>query len=124
MIIIDPNPELGLFLLRLAIAIVFLAHGPQKLTKTNDVAKGMGMKPGQVMAVGLLETLGAASMILGVYTQIGAIMLAIVMLGAIYMKTQKWGKSFTGENGWELDFMVLVAIIAVFFNTPAAYTLF
>lgn len=123
MTFVDLNTDLAFFVLRLAIGIVFLAHEPQKFKVTAESAKGMGLSAPFVMFIGVLETLGAASMILGVWLQIGAILLTPVMLGAMYMKTQKWGKSFTGENGWELDFIVLTAVIAVFIGAPATYLL-
>ena len=119
--IVDLNPDLGMLLLRLALAVVFLAHGPAKLMKTKEMAKGMGMQPNMVMMVGAAETVGALSMLLGVATDIGAILLGIVMIGAIYFKTQKWGKKFTGEGGWELDFSLLVACLAVLLSGPGAF---
>lgn len=124
MVFVEPNIDLAFFVLRLALAIVFLAHGPAKLQKSQEMAGGMGMTPQQVMGIGALETLGALSMILGIYMQVGAAFLSVVMLGAIYFKTQKWNKGFTGENGWELDFIVLAAAIAVLLGAPATYSLF
>ncbi|MEX0649994.1 MAG: DoxX family protein [Candidatus Andersenbacteria bacterium] len=124
MTFVDIDQNLAFFILRLAIGIVFLAHGPQKFKLTTATAKSIGLPVELLKLVGFLETLGAASMILGVWTQAGAIFLATVMLGAIYMKTQKWGKKFTGENGWELDFIMLAAVLAVFLGAPATYSIF
>lgn len=120
---IDPNPDLALLVLRLALGILFLAHGPAKLQRSKEMAQGMGMSANAVLGVGLLETLGALSLILGMYTQVGALFLIAVMLGAIYFKTQKWNKSFTGENGWELDFIILAAALTVFLTSPASYSI-
>lgn len=123
MTFIEPNPDLAMFVLRLALGILFLAHGPVKLQNIEKSAKGLGLSSGLTTAVGLFETLGAASLILGVWTQVGAILLMVVMLGAIYTKTQKWDKKFTGENGWELDFIILAAALAVLLTAPTTYSL-
>ena len=123
MILFEFNPDLALLTLRLGLGILFLAHGPQKLMKSGAMAQGMGLTPAAVLGIGLLETLGALSVLLGVWTQIGAIFLGIVMLGAIYFKTQKWSKKFTGDSGWELDFIILAAALAVLFAGPGAFTL-
>lgn len=123
MIIVDFNPDLALLVLRLGLGILFLAHGPAKLMKSSEMAQGMGLKPAAVLGIGLLETLGALSVLLGLWTQVGAVFLGIVMLGAIYFKTQKWGKKFTGGSGWELDFIILASALAVLFAGPGAYTL-
>ncbi len=117
MILVEPNAELGLFILRLALGIVFLAHGPVKLRQPGVVAQSMDMKKNTILVVGFLETLGAVSMITGAWVQLGALFLAVVMLGAIYMKTQKWDRAFTREMGWELDFIILAALVVVFFTT-------
>lgn len=126
MTLIDINPDLAFFVLRLAAGILFLAHGPQKLgqEKAKKIAKGVGMKPGTIMLVGALETLGAISLILGAWMQIGALFLAAVMLGTIYLKTQKWNTKFTDPQGWELDFILLAVAIAVLLGAPTTYALF
>lgn len=124
MMLLALNTSLAFFVLRLALGIVFLAHGPQKFQGTAAKAQGMGMNPNLLTLVAVFETLGAISMILGVYTQIGALMLSVVMLGTIYMKTQKWNTAFTGNNGWELDFIILAAALAVLLGAPQTYALF
>lgn len=119
--VLPENPDVALLILRLGLGIVFLAHGPQKLMNTKQMASGLGMPTAFVFLVGLMETLGATSVILGVWERIGATLLAIVMLGAIYFKTMKWRKKFTGENGWELDFIILAAALTVVFTGAGQY---
>lgn len=123
MVFPDPNPEFAFFILRLALGILFLAHGPSKLQNPAGFAKSVGLPKYMGIVVGLLETLGAAAMILGIGTQVGAVFLMAVMLGAIYFKTQKWEKSFTEPGGWELDFIILAAALAVFLAAPSGYSL-
>ena len=121
--IISLNPDLGLFLLRLAIGAVYLAHGPSKFTDTARKSQGMGIPTNLLLVVAALETFGAVAMILGSFTQLASLGIIAVMLGAIYMKTQKWGKKFTGDGGWELDFILIAAALAILFIGPGSYTL-
>ena len=94
----------GLFLLRLVVAVIFVVHALMKLKKANAMA-----------ALGIVELLGAAGLALGLYTQIAALALVIVMLGAIYMKMAKWGYKFTemGKTGWEFDLVLLGALLTI-----------
>lgn len=109
--------DLGLFLLRLAIAVIFIYHALPKLKNSGGMAEMMGM-PGMgimVLILGLIEFLSAIALILGIYIQLAALLLAIVMLGAIFMKAMKWGVGFSAmdKTGWEFDLILLAANLAV-----------
>ena len=99
--------------LRLALAAIFFVHGSPKLKNAAAMAGGMGMSAGMVTLVGLAETIGALSMLLGLFTQLGALALVIVMIGATYFKTQKWHVPFSemGKMGWEFDLILLCAAL-------------
>ena len=123
MTFIEPNVDTAFFLLRIVVAIIFLAHGPGKLQNTKAEAEAMGLRSTMTMLVGALETLGAASLILGLWVQASALVLAGIMIGAIYFKTQKWDKNFTGPGGWEFDFLLLAASLAIALGAPTTYSL-
>lgn len=123
MILLAPSIDLALLVVRLALGVIFLAHGPMKFVKTKEMAAGLGLSATQVRGIGLMEVVGSLLVIGGVWEQIGAALLGIVMLGAIYFKTQKWGKDFTGENGWEFEFMLLTGAVAVLLAGGGAYAL-
>lgn len=123
MTLIEPNIDVAFLVLRLVLAVVFLAHGPMKLQKSSQLAPAMGLTSAQVMGIGILETLGILSMVTGAYLQLGALCFVVVMLGAIYFKSQKWNKQFSGENGWEFEFALLGAALAVLLGAPNTYTL-
>src|SRR6266581_7978486 len=105
----------ALLALRLGVGIIFLVHGRQKLRMWK-------MQPSAQMPAGLLsllkvlsiaEPLSGLAMIGGLLTQVAAAGQAVVMLGAIRLKAGQMKKSFTGDGGWELDFIILAAAIAV-----------
>mgnify|MGYP001607227807 FL=1 len=107
--------DLALLLLRLVIAGIFLAHGWPKLKNLKTTMANfniMGFKPGWLWGtyVALLETVGALMLILGVGTQIVALLLAGQMaVAAIWQKRQ--GKGLIG--GYELDLLLVAASLAL-----------
>ena len=96
----------GLLAMRLAICIIFLAHGPKKLS---------GAQGGFMLFIGICETLGALAMLLGFLTQLAAMGLGIIMLGAMYKKKFTWHVPFSTMSGigWEFDLMILGACLAL-----------
>ena len=107
--------DFGLFLLRLVIAIIFLYHGVPKLKNPKAMAQGIGWKKEAVFILGLVEVLSPIALILGVYMQLAALLLAIIMVGAIKMKAMKWGVPFAAhdKNGWEFDLILLAANVVI-----------
>ena len=79
------------------------------------MAKGMGWSPALPFLLGLVEVVSSVGMILGVYTQLAAILLGIVMLGALYFKLFRWKAPFsaTDKLGWEYDLILLAASVAI-----------
>ena len=81
------------------------------------MAEMMGMPQMAMMPVvlGLVELLAGIGIILGFYTQLAALLLAIIMLGAIFVKKMKWRVSFAAmdKTGWEFDLILLAANIAI-----------
>lgn len=107
--------DLGLLVLRLAISAIFIYHAIPKLTSAPVMARGMGMPAGMVMGLGVVELVSSLGLIFGIYIQLAALFLGLVMIGAIYFKTQKWHVPFFAmdKTGWEFDFILLAASIAV-----------
>jgi len=107
--------DTGLLLLRIAIAVIFLYHGLPKLTKSKMMSPMMGMPAGMIFMLGMIEVVASLGLVFGVYTQLSALILVIIMVGAIGMKIMKWNVPFaaTDKSGWEFDFILLFACIAI-----------
>lgn len=75
----------------------------------------MGMPAGMIFMLGGVEFLSSVGLAIGIYVQLAAVLLAIVMIGAIYFKMAKWHVSFAAmdKTGWEFDFILLAANIAI-----------
>ncbi len=106
--------------LRFALAAIFYVHSTPKLKNPGAMAGGMGMSSNMVWIVGLVETVAAASVLLGLLTQLGALAMVALMLGAIYYKTQKWSVPFSkmGTMGWEFDLIILAAALLLASTGP------
>ena len=98
--------DIGLLILRLAISIIFLAHALPKIQNK------MG---GAFFLLGIVEGISSLALIIGFYQQVAALLLAVVMVGAIGMKITKWGVPFTAmdKTGWEFDFILLAANLVI-----------
>ena len=62
-----------------------------------------------VAVLGLISTHIASANAAGAL----AIGLAVIMVGAINLKARKMHRGFTGDGGWELDFVILAANVAL-----------
>jgi len=105
----------SLLLLRLVIAVIFGTSGWSHMTQPRKRAESIGMSPSFTFALGIVELLGALSLTLGVYPQIGAAALIGVMLGAIQKKVFVWKSGFWGEKsqGWYYDLLYLVCNLVI-----------
>lgn len=119
--------DTGLFVLRLVIGILFLYHAIPKLKDAKGMAAMMGMegKGPMVLVLGLVETVSAIGIVLGVFIQPFALILVVIMLGAIVAKIIKWHVPFTArdQTGWEFDLVLLAANVAILLTGGGSITL-
>lgn len=115
----------GLLILRLAVAASFMYHGldKMKMWKMQPSEKMPSKMLSMFRLLSVVEPLGAIAFILGFLTQIAAIGFIIIMIGAIRFKTGQWQKKFADPGGWELDLVLLLAAIAVFFTGAGTISL-
>ncbi|MDN4595179.1 DoxX family protein [Polycladomyces subterraneus] len=99
--------EWGLLLGRIILGIIMLAHGLQKMSALGQVAKmfagQMGLPGPLAYVVAVVETVAGLLLILGLWVEIAAVAVGLVMVGAI--ATVKWKAGFFG--GYELDLALL-----------------
>ncbi|MBI2450666.1 MAG: DoxX family protein [Candidatus Nealsonbacteria bacterium] len=110
--------DFGIFLLRLAVGLIFLIHGTQKLAMWKmKPSPEMPSKMINIMrALSVVEPVSSLVLISGIFTQLAAGALALVMVGAIYFKAVVWKKKFSEPGGWEFDFILLAANLAIILN--------
>lgn len=107
--------DLGLFILRFAVGLIFLIHGLQKrgMWKMQPSAEMPSKMINIMKLLSVVEPLGAIALIIGIMPQTAAAVLALVMAGAIYFKIIVWKKKMTEPGGWEFDLILLAANLAI-----------
>lgn len=115
--------DLGLVLLRLMVALVFATSGWKHLKNPAERSKDIGMSKGFTVLLGAAEFLGSLGVAFGVLTQLAAIGLILVMLGAIQKKIFVWHIGFWASNGWNYDLMLVVMNLVIVFTAGGRYVL-
>src|SRR2546422_8037923 len=107
--------DAGLLLLRLMVAVVFLDSGWSHLKNAAERSKSIGASTGFTVFLGTAEVLGSMGVAFGVLTQLAAIGLILLMLGAIQKKIFVWKIGFWGGRayGWHYDLMLLVMNLVI-----------
>ncbi|MFW6206226.1 MAG: DoxX family protein [Gemmatimonadota bacterium] len=107
--------DVTLLLLRLMIAAVFATSGWSHMADPEGRAESIGMSPSFTRVLGIAEVLGALSVAVGLFAQIGAIVLVGVMLGAIQKKVFVWKTGFWGDQGqgWYYDLLYLTCSLVI-----------
>jgi putative oxidoreductase len=103
--------DLALLCLRLIVALVFFESGRRHATDPVGRAESIGLSPGATRVLGWAEMAAALGVALGVVTQVAALGLMLVMLGAIHKKIFVWRIGFWGDRtyGWHYDLLFLIA---------------
>ena len=106
---------IALLLLRLMIAAVFASSGWSHVSRPGERAESIGMSPPATLVLGAAELAGSVSLVLGLYAQVGAALLGLIMLGAIYKKMFVWKTGFWGgeSKGWYYDLLYLVCNLVI-----------
>ncbi len=118
--------DLGLLLLRLMVASIFVTSGWSHLTRAEERSRSIGMTKGFTLFLGLAELAGGLGVAVGAFTQLAALGLILVMLGAIYKKIFVWHTGFWGEeaSGWHYDLMLIIMNLVILCTDGGRWTLF
>jgi len=98
------------WLVRIVIAGIFFYHGYPKLGTSVANLGPIGY------LVGPFEVLGGLFILIGpftkeLFTRFGGVLLAIIMIGAIYMHVFKWGDSF-----FDVEYQMLLLALSLLFT--------
>ena len=119
--------DLALLILRLAVGCIFLLHGLPKrgLWSAQPSAQMPAAMLRNLRILSIAEPAGALGLIFGFLTQLAALGLVIVMLGAIQFLVTKVHRKFKEQDtpGWEFEFMLLVSSLVLFVTGAGKYAL-
>jgi putative oxidoreductase len=108
--------DVALLLLRVMVGIVFITSGWNHLRDPEARSKDIEQSKGTTIFLGAAELAGGLGVMLGLLTQLAAIGLILIMLGAIWKKIFVWHSGFwgkSGTNGWSYDTMFVVMNLVI-----------
>lgn len=115
------HQDLGVFLIRAGLAIVFIAHGWSKFSAMDQTVaffQSLGFVPFLAYFVATVELVGGVAMLCGLFTDIAGVALAIDMFVAIF--SAKSGKGFAS---YEFELMLLLAALGIALMHDGTYAL-
>jgi putative oxidoreductase len=123
------SDDTGKLILRLTLGILILLHGLSKLTGGVGGISGMlsshGLPGFLAYGVYVGEIIAPVLLIIGVYTRLGGLIIAINMVVAILLAHSGSIASMTNNGGWalELQGMFLFAGLAIAFMGAGRFSL-
>ncbi|GAB3279090.1 DoxX family protein [Parasphingorhabdus pacifica] len=114
--------DLVLLLARIALGVVFIAHGLQKFLQwgIGGTAQSFGQMgipvPGiSAWSTALIEVVGGAALLLGLALPLAGVLLALTMLGALALAHLGQGL-FVSDGGFEYVLVLAAGALALGFN--------
>jgi putative oxidoreductase len=117
--------DAALLFLRLLVGLVFVTSGWRHAKDPVTRAKSIGMSPGFTRFLGIAELAGGLGVALGGLTQIAALGLILIMLGAIQRKIFVWKTGFWGKaaDGWHYDLLFVAMNLVIATTGGGRYVL-
>ena len=130
--ILSTNAGFDTLALRIPAAIIFIAHGAQKLFAwfggyglegTGQWMASIGLEPGYQMALlaGSAEFFGGIALLIGLMVRPAALMLAVTMLVAIFSVHFVNGL-FMSANGYEFALALLAISVALMISGAGKFS--
>ena len=125
----SPVRDWGLLVTRVILGVVLVAHGWQKFTEwgiagTTASFQQMGIPapPVSALIASIVELGGGVLLILGLFTTVAGILVALNMLGAVLFVHAPHGV-FVAGNGWELVAVIGLASLVFALVGPGRISL-
>lgn len=119
------NPDVGLLFVRVAVGLVFIHAGWGKVSGIEQVVGffgALGIPEWLAYVVASVEFLGGIALVLGIFVRYAGILLASIMLVAIWKV--HWANGFSAANGgYENQLVLLLAALALMTSGAGKYSL-
>jgi putative oxidoreductase len=117
--------DAAILLMRLLVGLVFVSSGWSHVKDPVTRGKSIGISPGITRFLGLAELAGGLGVAFGVLTQLAALGLILIMLGAIQKKMFVWHTGFWGKHtdGWHYDLLLVVMNLVIATTGGGRYVL-
>jgi len=115
---LTPLTDYGLVFLRAMAGAVYIDSGYNDLKDPQARSKSIGVPKGFAIFLGAAEIAGGAAIVVGVFQQLAAIGLILIMLGAIQKKIFIWKTGFWGKDGlgWSYDLTFISMLLVILFT--------
>jgi putative oxidoreductase len=112
--------------MRLLVGLIFVTSGWSHVKDPVGRGASIGMSPAFTRFLGIAELAGGLGVAFGVLTQLAAIGLILVMLGAIQKKIFVWKTGFWGKHsdGWHYDLLFIAMCLVIATSGGGRYVLF
>lgn len=120
-----PFSDAALLIMRLLVGLVFVTSGWNHAKDPVTRGKSIGFSPGFTRVLGIAELAGGLGVAFGVFTQLAALGLILVMLGAIQKKIFVWHTGFWGKHsdGWHYDLLFVAMGLVIATTNGGRYVL-
>jgi putative oxidoreductase len=117
--------DAALLFMRLVVGLVFIASGWRHAKDPVTRGKNIGISPGLTRFLCLAELAGGLGVAFGVLTQLAALGLILIMLGAIQKKILVWKTGFWGKasDGWHYDLLFVAMCLVIATTGGGRYVL-
>lgn len=115
------SPSLGLLIIRIVAGSIFVFQGVTKLSNMEGTVAffaSLGFSAFLAWVVALIETIGGIAIILGYFSRFFSVLLAIIILVAIFKV-----KIGSGIQGAMADLTLLGMLVAILFSGCGRYSL-
>jgi putative oxidoreductase len=124
--------EWALFIIRITLGVIFIAHGGQKVLGlfggpglqgfAQWAATTIGLSPFFAYLAAFAELVGGLLLFLGVAAELGALLVIPVMAGAVLLV--HWNSGFFAQNGgYEYPLSLIFFLLAVLVGGPGKHAL-
>ncbi|MFC2046147.1 DoxX family protein [Chloroflexota bacterium] len=114
--------DLTSLILRVTLGVIMVSHGIPKIKKREVLGKKWndhyGVPKATVWLTGILQIVGGLALLVGLFTSLTALILALDMLGALFIcifnpHHREPFNSVTPEKGWDVNLLLVASLVAV-----------
>jgi putative oxidoreductase len=122
---LTPFTDYGILSLRVMAGAVYVDSGYNDLKDPDARSKSLGIPKGFAIFLAVAEIAGGAAIVAGVFQQLAAIGLILIMLGAIQKKIFVWKTGFWGKDGfgWSYDLTLVSMLLVILFTDGGKFVL-
>jgi putative oxidoreductase len=112
---LEQYTDFALVFLRIMVGLIFIDSGYNDIRNPGARGQSIGLPKGVTIFLALAELLGGTAVIIGFLSQLAAIGLIVIMLGALQKKIFVWKTGFWGKAGpgWYYELTISSMLLVV-----------